>query len=98
MNALDNLNDLILYDFTDVLDRMHLPFPLTTRYLHPEVSHKISKIMRNLVLFTSMILSFWGCSNDKDFGGLENIGWNEKPLQITTRYPNYKIHQFYTRI
>ena len=28
MNALDNLNDLILYDFTDVLDRMHLPFPL----------------------------------------------------------------------
>ena len=41
--------------------------------------------MRNLVLFTSMILSFWGCSNDKDFGGLENIGWNEKPLQITTR-------------
>ncbi len=40
MNALDNLNDLILYDFTDVLDRMHLPFPLTTRYLHPEVSHK----------------------------------------------------------
>ena len=39
--------------------------------------------MRNLVLFTSMILSFWGCSNDKDFGGLENIGWNEKPLQIT---------------
>ena len=52
--------------------------------------------MRNLVLFTSMILSFWGCSNDKDFGGLENIGWNEKPLQIT--YPNYKIHQFYTRI
>ena len=25
--------------------------------------------MRNLVLFTSMILSFWGCSSDKDFGG-----------------------------
>lgn len=41
--------------------------------------------MRNLVLFTSMILSFWGCSSDKDFGDLENIGWNEKPLQITTR-------------
>ena len=40
MNTLDNLNDLILYDFTDVLDRMHLPFPLTTRNLHPEVSHK----------------------------------------------------------
>ena len=32
--------------------------------------------MRNLVLFTSMILSFWGCSNDKDFGGLDNIGCN----------------------
>ena len=44
--------------------------------------------MRNLVLFTSMILSFWGCSNDKDFGGLEN----------NDSYPNYKIHQFYTRI
>ena len=34
--------------------------------------------MRNLVLFTSMILSFC-CSSDKDFGDLENIGWNEKP-------------------
>ncbi len=54
--------------------------------------------MRNLVLFTSMILSFWGCSNDKDFGGLENIGWNEKTTPNNDSYPNYKIHQFYTRI
>ena len=37
---LEPTSGLILYDFTDVLDRMHLPFPLTTRYLHPEVSHK----------------------------------------------------------
>ena len=29
--------------------------------------------MRNLVLFTSMILSFWGCSNDKDFGGISAV-------------------------
>lgn len=50
--------------------------------------------MRNLVLFTSMILSFWGCSNDKDFGGLENIGWNEKPLQITTRILTTKSTNF----
>ncbi len=46
--------------------------------------------MRNLVLFTSMILSFWGCSNDKDFGGLENIGWNEKATPNNDSYPNYK--------
>lgn len=50
--------------------------------------------MRNLVLFTSMILSFWGCSNDKDLGGLENIGWNEKPLQITTRILTTKSTNF----
>ena len=50
--------------------------------------------MRNLVLFTSMILSFWGCSNDKDFGGLENIGCNEKPLQITTRILTTKSTNF----
>ena len=50
--------------------------------------------MRNLVLFTSMILSFWGCSSDKDFGGLENIGWNEKPLQITTRILTTKSTNF----
>ena len=50
--------------------------------------------MRNLVLFTSMILSFWGCSNDKDFGGLENIGWDEKPLQITTRILTTKSTNF----
>lgn len=36
----EQARQIILYDFTDVLDRMHLPFPLTTRYLHPEVSHK----------------------------------------------------------
>ena len=41
-----------------------------------------------------MILSFWGCSNDKDFGGLENIGWNEKPLQITTRILTTKSTNF----
>lgn len=50
--------------------------------------------MRNLVLFTSMILSFWGCSSDKDFGDLENIGWNEKPLQITTRILTTKSTNF----
>lgn len=50
--------------------------------------------MRNLALFISMILSFWGCTNDKDFGGLENIGWNEKPLQIMTRILTTKSTNF----
>ncbi len=45
MNTLDNLNDLILYDFTDVLDRMHLLFFLITRTSRLEVSHK-NKIKR----------------------------------------------------
>lgn len=50
--------------------------------------------MRKSVLFTCMILSFWSCSGDKDFGSLENIGWNEKPLQITTRILTTKSTNF----
>lgn len=50
--------------------------------------------MRNLVLYTSIILSSWGCTSDKDFGGLENIGWNEKPLQIITRVFTTKSTNF----
>ena len=38
--------------------------------------------MRNLVLFTSMILSFWGCSSDKDFGDLENFNARQIPVKL----------------
>ncbi|WP_455622213.1 fimbrillin family protein [Parabacteroides sp.] len=50
--------------------------------------------MRDLVLFTSMTLCFWGCSGDKDLGGLENIGWHDKPLQIATRVLTTKSVNF----
>lgn len=41
--------------------------------------------MRKIVLFTSMILALWACSNDLDFLGLENLNKGEKSLQIITR-------------
>lgn len=41
-----------------------------------------------------MIVCLSGCSGDKNFGGLDYFGWDEKPLQITTRILTAKSANF----
>ena len=98
MNALDNLNDLILYDFTDVLDRMHLPFPLTTRYLHPEVSHKNNKNNYNFFNLYHYYFKLLGLHKPQRLRCSLEYRLELKTTPNNDSYPNYKIHQFYTRI